>query len=120
MKKICNAVITTVSLSFAVTMLVLGPQMTASAAEASGFQPIKERFLQTGQRIQPLDHLGRPDYTKDYWEVDQRGNLIQKEAGTSFTNPKGQNYRIEGGIMKPIDKLGRVEHNKKGIKLNDR
>jgi hypothetical protein len=118
MKKIYKAVITTVSLSVVVTMLMLGPQLMAS--EASGFQPIKERLLQTGQRIQPLDHLGRPDYTKDYWEVDQRGNLIQKVAGTNRTNPKGQNYRIEGGIVKPIDKLGRVEHNKKPIKLNDR
>ena len=80
----------------------------------------KEPLLQTSQRIQPLDKYGRPDHTKDYWVVDQRGNLIQKIAGTNRTNTKGQNYRIEGGTMKPIDHLGRIEHNKKSIKLNDR
>lgn len=126
MKKIYAAMFKTVSLSFAVimfvvTMSVLGPHMTASAAEVYiGVVPPEKRILQTGQKIQPLDQYGRPDHTKDYWEVDQRGNLIQKQAGTRFTNPNGQNYRIEGGTLRPIDHLGRIELDKKPIKLNDR
>lgn len=121
MKKIYEAMMTTMSLSFVVAMLVVGPQLTASAAEIYiGVIPPEKRPLQTGQKIRPIDHLGRVDHTKDYWVVDQRGNLIQKIAGTNRTNTKGQNYRIEGGTMKPIDHLGRIQHNKKGIKLNDR
>tara|TARA_R110002073_G_scaffold260089_5_gene423060 strand:+ start:640 stop:1020 length:381 start_codon:yes stop_codon:yes gene_type:complete len=126
MKKIYETMFNTVSLSIVVTVFVvilsvLGPRMTASTAEVYiGVVPPEKRILQTRQRVQPLDKYGRPDHTKDYWEVDQRGNLIQKQAGTRFTNPNGQNYRIEGGTMKPIDHLGRIEHNKKGIKLNDR
>jgi len=67
-----------------------------------------------------LDKYSRPDHTKDYWQVERRGNIIQKQTGTKFTNPNDQNYRIEGGTLRPIDKLRRIEHNKKPIKLNDR
>lgn len=121
MKKIYSAMISTMSLLFVVAMLVMGPNVTALAAEVFiGKVPTDKQPIKFGQRIQPLDQLGRPDYTKDYWKVDQRGNLIQKAAGTNRRATGGQNYRIEGEILRPIDSSGRIQHSKSPIKLNDR
>jgi len=94
--------------------LIFGLQFQALASEAP------ENVLEKpGTIVRPLDNLGRPDHSKNYWKVDQKGDLIKFKAGTNRRTTKGQNYRIEGNKAKPIDHLGRIDHTKKPIKIGN-
>jgi hypothetical protein len=117
--KIWNYLAYAAMLLFVIANLVLGPQVTALAAEAKKEEP-KSELKTPGSILRPLDKYGNPDYTKPYWKVDRHGNLIQYEAGTQHRRWNGQNYRVEGQQLQPIDRYGSRQYNKPRVKLNDR